>query len=147
MKEPESSEEDPDWPKIAQRRARKIKLLSHYKFYLAFENSPIDDYVSEKIFEGLLAGTVPVYRGAASIHKFMPGKDSFIDANSLSPKELADLLQSYISNEQKYQSFFAFKQRPISQEFIEMTQRSYVHPNVVRRICDYALEQMNRKGL
>ena len=43
---------DPLWPDVAQRRARKVKLLSKYKFYLAFENSPVVDYVSEKVFEG-----------------------------------------------------------------------------------------------
>ena len=57
---------DPGWPEIAQRRARKVKVLSNYKFYLAFENFAVDDYVSEKVFEGLFAGTVPVYRGASS---------------------------------------------------------------------------------
>ncbi len=31
-------EPDPNWPEIAQKRARKVKILSHYKFYLAFEN-------------------------------------------------------------------------------------------------------------
>jgi hypothetical protein len=41
--------DDPAWPSIAQRRARKILILSHYKFYLAFENAPIEDYVSEKV--------------------------------------------------------------------------------------------------
>lgn len=40
---------DPKWPAIAQRRARKIHVLSHYRFYLAFENAPVDDYVSEKV--------------------------------------------------------------------------------------------------
>ncbi len=40
---------DPSWPPIAQRRARKVQVLSRYKFYLAFENAPIDDYVSEKV--------------------------------------------------------------------------------------------------
>jgi hypothetical protein len=47
---------DPIWPQIAQRRARKIKILSNYRFYLAFENYPVDDYVSEKVdpfFESL----------------------------------------------------------------------------------------------
>jgi len=41
--------DDPRWPSIAQKRARKIKVLSRYKFYLAFENAPIVDYVSEKV--------------------------------------------------------------------------------------------------
>lgn len=40
---------DPTWPSIAQRRARKVKVLSRYKFYLAFENAPVEDYVSEKV--------------------------------------------------------------------------------------------------
>ena len=43
--------DDPSWPEVAQRRARKVKVLSHYKFYLAFENSPVDDYVSEKVLD------------------------------------------------------------------------------------------------
>lgn len=49
--EPDSKSipDDPRWPAIAQRRARKIKILSNYKFYLAFENAPIQDYVSEKV--------------------------------------------------------------------------------------------------
>ena len=47
-KEPEMPD-DPAWPAIAQRRARKVKILSQYKFYLAFENAPVDDYVSEKV--------------------------------------------------------------------------------------------------
>jgi hypothetical protein len=51
--------------------------MSNYKFYLAFENLPIDDYVSEKVYEGLFAGTVSVYRGSNSIDHFMPG--NYID--------------------------------------------------------------------
>lgn len=45
-----SMPDDPGWPSLAQRRARKVKVLSHYKFYLAFENLGIEDYVSEKVF-------------------------------------------------------------------------------------------------
>ena len=44
--------EDPRWPPIAQRRARKVKVLSNYKFYLAFENAAFEDYVSEKVRDG-----------------------------------------------------------------------------------------------
>jgi negative regulator of replication initiation len=54
---PQQIPDDPRWPAIAQRRARKIKVLSHYKFYLAFENAPIDDYVSEKVSGAGLVNT------------------------------------------------------------------------------------------
>jgi hypothetical protein len=48
-----------------------------------------------QVFEGLFAGTVPVYRGAASISRFMPADDSFINANNMTAAELAQLLHSY----------------------------------------------------
>lgn len=38
------------------RAVNKQRVLSRYKFYLAFENNVIRDYVSEKVFDGLLAG-------------------------------------------------------------------------------------------
>eukprot|EP01034_Spumella_vulgaris_P028549 gene28549-35430_t len=101
-KEPENMPNDPAWPAIAQRRARKVKILSQYKFYLAFENAPVEDYVSEKVFEGLIAGSLPIYRGAASIHKFMPSNNSFIDANQVSAQELAKKILALGANEGEY---------------------------------------------
>jgi hypothetical protein len=136
-KEP-SLPDDPAWPAIAQRRARKIEVLSHYRFYLAFENAPIEDYVSEKVYEGLFAGAIPVYRGASSIAQFMPANDSFIDANTLSPKALATMLLSIGQDKQRYESYFAYKQRPLAPHFQTVVDRSYVHPNVLRRMCDFA---------
>jgi hypothetical protein len=139
--EPTSLLDSPDWPPIAQRRARKIQVLSNYKFYLAFENSPIDDYVSEKVYEGLFAGTLPVYRGAQGIHRFMPGNDSYIDANNLNPKELASLMKKLVNDENEYNKYFQFKSRPVAAHFQTITEMSYVHPNVVKRLCDYAFQQ------
>jgi len=52
----------------------------------------VPDYVSEKAFEALFAGTVPVYRGTNSIRKFMPADDAFIDANDMTAPALAALL-------------------------------------------------------
>ena len=38
---------------------KKIDVLRPYKFYLAFDNTDSWDYVSEKFFHGLVAGSVP----------------------------------------------------------------------------------------
>ncbi|KAJ1439633.1 hypothetical protein B484DRAFT_427673 [Ochromonadaceae sp. CCMP2298] len=135
--------DDPRWPAIAQRRARKIKILSNYKFYLAFENAPVLDYVSEKVFEGLIAGSLSVYRGSPSIQRFMPSNSSmpsFVDANDLSPQQLADLLLRLSKDEKEYSTYFAFKQQPLSAQFTHMAMQSYVHPNVLCRMCQYALQ-------
>jgi hypothetical protein len=71
----------------------------------------------------------------------MPSNDSFINANHLNPKQLADLLTSIIANENKYDEYFAFKKKPISESFRQMGEMSYVHPNVVKRICDHAIQK------
>ena len=131
---------DPKWPPIAQKRARKVKVLSQYKFYLAFENYQVEDYVSEKAFESLIAGAVPVYRGARNLGRFMPANSSFIDANDLSPKELAGILSRLASNEAEYNKYLDFKKEPISPQFEQIAQMSYTHPNVLCRMCEYALQ-------
>ena len=139
--------EDPKWPPIAQKRARKVKILSNYKFYFAFENMPIQDYVSEKIFEALFAGTIPVYRGAKSIWKFMPSNDSFIDANDMSPDELVSLLTKLSNDETEYNKYFEFKKRPLTDSFKRIGRMSFTHPNVLCRYCEYALkEKMKSKA-
>lgn len=38
---------------------QQVDMLRPYKFVLAFENSNVDDYVSEKFFQAFVAGTVP----------------------------------------------------------------------------------------
>lgn len=131
---------DPNWPEVAQKRARKIKILSQYKFYLAFENAEYDDYVSEKVFEGLIAGTVSVYRGTRSIHKFMPANDSFIDANTMTPLDLSRLLKRLSSSKDEYDKYFRFKEQPLSEQFVSMALRSYVHPNVFCRLCNLVMD-------
>lgn len=92
------------------------------------------------MFEGLLAGSISVYRGAKQIQRFMPSNDSFIDANQLSPKQLADKLLAIGKDEKLFNSYFDFKQKPLAQSFRAIGEMSYTHPNVVRRICDYAFQ-------
>ena len=49
-------------------RSDKMKILERYKFYLAFENSSEDDYVTEKIYHALRVGSVPGSCRARSQH-------------------------------------------------------------------------------
>jgi hypothetical protein len=72
----------------------KIKTLSKYKFNFCFENVRFPGYVTEKIFDAMLAGTVPVYYGAPDICKFVP-KECFIDASSFDSME--DLYNNLIN--------------------------------------------------
>jgi hypothetical protein len=113
---------------------------------LAFENLQVNDYVSEKVFEGLFAGAVPVYRGAKEISNFMPADDSFINANGMSAGQLATLLKLLAAeeNKDKYDKFFAFKKRPLPQRFYELASNSYCHPNILCRLCEFAAHNHTR---
>ena len=49
----------------------KIEFLSSYKFSIAMENSNGDGYISEKIVESLIAGTIPIYYGSYLIDEYI----------------------------------------------------------------------------
>ena len=70
-------------------RETKLEVLRRYRFNLAFENCIDRDYVTEKWFDCLLAGCVPVYAGAPNIADFAPGPDSYVDALAFEPEALA----------------------------------------------------------
>lgn len=57
----------------------KISVIRHYKFTLAFENSNVEDYISEKFFDALVAGSVPVHLGLtrANAELFAPASNRF----------------------------------------------------------------------
>nr|WP_317468130.1 glycosyltransferase family 10 [Bacteroides hominis (ex Liu et al. 2022)]MDV6151804.1 glycosyltransferase family 10 [Bacteroides hominis (ex Liu et al. 2022)] len=56
----------------------KLKYLTHYRFNLTPENSNYDGYVTEKLFEAIYAGCVPIYHGS----------DNRPEANVLNPKAI-----------------------------------------------------------
>lgn len=56
----------------------------------------------------------------------------------MSAKEIADLLQRLSTDEEAYNKYFKYRSEPLSEKFYEITQRSYCHPNVLCRLCDYA---------
>ena len=55
----------------------KIKFLTSYKFSIAMENTEGDGYVSEKIIESFLSGTIPIYYGDYMIDEYI-NPDSYI---------------------------------------------------------------------
>lgn len=56
----------------------KYETLSGYTHCLCLENMRMDGYVTEKIFDCLYCGTIPLYLGAADIAQYVPA-DAFVD--------------------------------------------------------------------
>lgn len=82
----------------------KISTYHHHRFALCFENmTGIDGYLTEKLFDCLRAGTVPVYWGAEDVTNYLP-EDAFVDYRKLgSPEALHEYLSSM--GESEYRSY------------------------------------------
>lgn len=81
--------------------AIKYQTLSQYRYNLAIENSIEDWYISEKIFDALLCGCMPIYYGSEKIFDLIPN-EWFHFLPDLSPKSIklaANLIKtdSYLS--------------------------------------------------
>lgn len=95
----------------------KWSVLGSYRFSLCFENMPIAGYVTEKIFDCLYAGTVPVYWGATDIETLVPS-GAFLDMRRFSGyAEMLDFVQAM--SDEEWQSM-----REIGRVFIQTHGRS-----------------------
>ncbi len=72
----------------------KHEVLSQYDFCLCFENMQMKGYVTEKIFDCLYAGTVPIYLGADDIGDLLPS-EVFIDFRRF--KTISELKKHLVS--------------------------------------------------
>ncbi|KAG9137051.1 hypothetical protein Leryth_019001 [Lithospermum erythrorhizon] len=77
----------------------KVETLKHYKFSLAFENSNEEDYVTEKFFQSLVAGSVPVVVGAPNIQEFAPAPGSLLHIKELSDVDKVAETMKYLSQD------------------------------------------------
>ncbi len=105
-------------PEDDKGRVTKLITISQYKFCLSLENAIEADYVTEKFFDPLLVGTVPVYRGAPNVGDFAPGEHCFVNANDFSSSgELAEYLKTLDSDDEAYRRYFAWRDVPLSSQF------------------------------
>lgn len=103
----------PGWPELRDANGRprfasargpyrgsKLELLQNYRFNVAYENCRNDcGYISEKLFDALLAGCVPVYLGNRSILDHVP-EQAFVDARKFRARsDLIEHLRSMAKDE------------------------------------------------
>jgi Glycosyltransferase family 10 (fucosyltransferase) C-term/Fucosyltransferase, N-terminal len=101
------------------------ELYGRYKFTLAFENSIATDYVTEKFFEPLGAGSVPVYRGTSEVEEFAPGANCFVNADAFeSPAQLGQYLEHLDHHPDEYQALHAWRTQELSPSFLRLVAQS-----------------------
>jgi hypothetical protein len=101
---------------------KKIHVAHQYLFCFCFENMIRPDYVTEKLFHCLLAGSLPVYMGAPEAADFIPGgAGSFVNAMDFADE--FDLLQYLVylsTNRTAYLEYFTWRQKSFQPVFQEM---------------------------
>ncbi|XP_051741849.1 4-galactosyl-N-acetylglucosaminide 3-alpha-L-fucosyltransferase 9-like [Ctenopharyngodon idella] len=92
--------------------AQYNEILTRCKFYLSFENTVLHyDYMTEKLFNPLTLGSVPVALGAPRYiyERFVP-RDAFIHVKDFSsPQKLAEHLLSLDKNVEEYKKYFQWR--------------------------------------
>ena len=87
------------------RNAGYQELAKDYKFYLSLENSLCTEYVTEKFFNALRYGILPI-TNAKDVAKIAP-PHSYLHINDFnSPEDLMKCLQNLSQNEELYNSYF-----------------------------------------
>ena len=109
----------------------KIEEIAKAKFVFAFENKRFEDYVSEKIYDVMAAGSVPIYSGAPNITDYVP-KACFIDFHNF---DSYDELHTFLTNmtDKEYNSYLKciknFMENPEKQEnhYLNVAETVYNH--------------------
>lgn len=82
-------------------------VLQHrpYRFSIAFENDIVNGWVTEKIVNSFLAGSIPIYEGTDDVYKYF-NRDAFINAKDFDTlNDLADYVMRVDDDQELYQKY------------------------------------------
>jgi hypothetical protein len=125
-------------------RETKLQTMGTYKFTVAFENAIAKDYVTEKFYDPLIVGSVPIYLGAPNIEDFAPGEHCFINAADWSPTALAEYLIDLAGNDAAYARYMEWKRQPFRERFNALLDLVKTHPFV--RLCKKVEDRLSSQN-
>ena len=145
-------------------RQNLTTFLTKHKFSIAFENAICHDYITEKFWRPLMAGSVPIVLGSPTIKDWAPDVNhSIIVAKDYrSPKELAEYLLYLDSHDEEYEKYLEFKRSGVSnQQLLDhmehrewvLYDRAHVRPGmtdgfecyVCKKVCER--QEKERRGI
>ncbi|WOL02795.1 hypothetical protein Cni_G11514 [Canna indica] len=122
----------------------KVEALKRYKFSLAFENSNEEDYVTEKFFQSLVAGAIPVVVGAPNIEEFSPSHGSVLHIKELGDVEsVAKTMKFLAANPDAYNKSLSWKYDGPSDSFKALLDMAAVHSSC--RLCIFLATKIRDK--
>eukprot|EP00537_Pseudo-nitzschia_pungens_P017826 CAMPEP_0172407932 /NCGR_PEP_ID=MMETSP1061-20121228/75591_1 /TAXON_ID=37318 /ORGANISM="Pseudo-nitzschia pungens, Strain cf. pungens" /LENGTH=408 /DNA_ID=CAMNT_0013144047 /DNA_START=1449 /DNA_END=2675 /DNA_ORIENTATION=- len=129
----------------------KIEVFRSHKFCIAIENSNVQDYVTEKIWQPLMAGCVPIYYGSPDIKDIIPDPNAILHYPDFDndPEKLSREIDRLINDDDAYLEKLAWKKKPLEQWSPSF--QAYVKEVAVEthqcRLCRMAMEERIRTVL
>ena len=115
----------------------KAAMIRPYALHLAFENSIVDDYVTEKLWGALGAGVLPVYLGAPNIRDHIPENSAVIVADYEGDwGALAQHLRNIVTNATLFNSYHAWRYKALPEWFV--AKYNFTHTHSRCRLCQKA---------
>lgn len=126
--------------------ADKLKFSSEYRCTMAFENSAMNGYTTEKIFEAYAADTIPVYWGSKDVTKeFNP--ESFVNVRDYeSLDDAAKAVKEICENDEKFLKMMKAPIAPEGYEAHEYLKEDYAEA-FLRNIFDQDLKDAKRRNM
>ncbi|KAL3538874.1 hypothetical protein ACH5RR_002240 [Cinchona calisaya] len=122
----------------------KVQALKRYKFSLAFENSNEEDYVTEKFFQSLVAGTIPVVIGAPNIQEYAPAPGSLLHIKELKDVDTVAKTMKYLAeNPGACNESLRWKFEGPSDSFKALVDMAAIHSSC--RLCIYLATKVQEK--
>jgi hypothetical protein len=116
----------------------KYETLRHFRFAMCLENTAFPGYITEKVFDAMFAGCIPIYLGAPDVEHYIPN-EAFIDLRMFrNNAELLEALRSMRDDE-------AITRRHAIEQFLESEAFGPFRPDAfVAQFLD-AIDQVRRQ--
>jgi hypothetical protein len=124
-----------DWPQCKRpmvkefqerRYAEKECVLRNSRVSFVMENSKEDFYATEKLYQALYAGVVPVYKGAPNIRDILPHPDAAILVDEFANlTALVEYVDRVNHDENLFRKHTAWKNLPFSDGFLGMLRTEF----------------------
>ena len=103
----------------------KIKFLSSYKFSISMENTEGDGYLSEKIIDSFLAGTIPIYYGDYMVDEYINPESYILIRGEKDLKNKIRYIKEIDNNDELYKKIIK-KKVLLSNEYTNKIKKEFI---------------------
>ncbi|GMF27407.1 unnamed protein product [Phytophthora lilii] len=122
-----------------------VSTFKHYKFVIAFENSGVPGYVTEKLVNPLLAGSIPIYLGNSTTVSELFNPDSFIDCGLFN--KLRDCATYVMKIHRSPELYWQMRREPPIRNVTAFNEAFSWHPSVPSRaMADKLIKLLHVQG-